>query len=64
MAAYFRPATWSLLMRDEASGDLFYTVAVGKGCESVNNLKLKSGDARALGHRASPAAGDCRCQRR
>jgi diguanylate cyclase (GGDEF)-like protein len=47
MAAYFKPASWSLLMLDETSEDLYYTVAVGKGCESVNALKLKSGESLA-----------------
>ncbi len=47
MAAYFKPATWSLLMLDETSEDLYYTVAVGKGCESVNALKLKTGESLA-----------------
>ncbi len=47
MAAYFKPATWSLLMLDETSEDLYYTVAVGKGCESINALKLKSGESLA-----------------
>ncbi len=47
MAAYFKPATWSLLMLDETSEDLYYTVAVGNGCESVNALKLKSGESLA-----------------
>jgi diguanylate cyclase (GGDEF)-like protein len=47
MAAYFKPATWSLLMLDETSEDLYYTVAVGKGCESVNALKFKTGESLA-----------------
>ena len=47
MAAYFKPATWSLLMLDESSEDLYYTVAVGKGCESVNALKFKTGESLA-----------------
>jgi diguanylate cyclase (GGDEF)-like protein len=47
MAAYFKPATWSLLMLDESSEDLYYTAAVGKGCESVNALKLKTGESLA-----------------
>jgi diguanylate cyclase (GGDEF)-like protein len=47
MAAYFKPATWSLLMLDEASEDLYYTVAIGQGCESINALKLKNGESLA-----------------
>ncbi len=30
MAAYFEPATWSLLMLDEASDELYYAAAVGR----------------------------------
>ncbi len=40
MAAYFEPATWSLLMLDETSKEFYYAAAVGKGCESVNALRL------------------------
>ena len=47
VAAYFRPATWSLLMLDEKSKELYYTVAVGQGCESVNALRLKTGESLA-----------------
>ncbi len=47
MAAYFKPVTWSLLMLDDGSKELYYTVAVGKGCESVNALKLKTGESLA-----------------
>ena len=34
MAAYFQPATWSLLMLDEATDELYYAAAVGKGCRT------------------------------
>jgi diguanylate cyclase (GGDEF)-like protein len=47
MAAYFKPDTWSLLLLDEGSEELYYTVAVGKGCESVNALKLMTGETVA-----------------
>jgi diguanylate cyclase (GGDEF)-like protein len=46
-AAYFKPANWCLLMVDEATGELFYAVAVGSGCEDVNTLKLTSGESLA-----------------
>jgi diguanylate cyclase (GGDEF)-like protein len=45
MAAYFEPATWSLLMRDEASDELYYAAAVGKGCENLNALRMVSGES-------------------
>lgn len=47
MAAYFEPATWSLLMLDEANGEFYYAAVVGSGCESVNALTLKSGETLA-----------------
>ncbi len=47
MAAHFEPATWSLLMLDEASGELYYAAAVGKDCEAVNALTLRSGETLA-----------------
>ena len=47
MAAYFEPATWSLLMLDETSEEFYYAAAVGKGCESINALTLKTGETLA-----------------
>jgi len=47
IAAYFHPTTWALLMLDNERGELFYSVAVGQGCDSVNALKLKSGQSLA-----------------
>jgi diguanylate cyclase (GGDEF)-like protein len=47
MAAYFEPATWSLLMLDEGSDELYYAAAVGKGCEHLNTLQLTSGESPA-----------------
>jgi diguanylate cyclase (GGDEF)-like protein len=47
MAAYFQPATWSLLMIDETSDELYYAAAVGEGCESINSLRLTSGESLA-----------------
>lgn len=45
MAAYFEPATWSLLMRDDATDELYYAAAVGKGCENLNGLEMASGES-------------------
>ena len=47
LAAYFEPAAWSLLMLDETSEEFYYAAAVGKGCESVNALTLKTGETLA-----------------
>jgi diguanylate cyclase (GGDEF)-like protein len=47
VAAYFKSADWSLLMVDESSKELYYAVAVGEGCETVNSLTLTSGETLA-----------------
>lgn len=47
IAAYFKPDTWALLLLDEQTQELYYTVAVGKGCDSVNALRLLSGESLA-----------------
>ena len=47
MAAYFEPATWSLLMLDETSEEFYYAAAVGQGCESINALVLTTGETLA-----------------
>jgi len=47
IAAYFHPKTWALLMLDDERQELFYSVAVGDGCDSVNALKLKTGQSLA-----------------
>ena len=65
IAAYFRPTTWALLMLDGDRQELFYSVAVGQGCDSVNALKLNTrAKPGALGHRERRAAGYLRRQSR
>lgn len=46
-AAYFRPTTWALLMLDSDRQEVFYSVAVGQGCDSVNALRLTTGQSLA-----------------
>ncbi|HEY4900766.1 MAG TPA: sensor domain-containing diguanylate cyclase [Terriglobales bacterium] len=43
MAAYFEPATWSLVMIDEASQEPYYAASVGKGSEGFSALRLSDG---------------------
>ena len=43
MAAYFEPATWSLVMIDESSQEAYYAASVGKGSESLAALRLSDG---------------------
>lgn len=47
VAAYFKPTTWALLLVDESSGELYYAISAGEGCESVNALKLTTGESLA-----------------
>ncbi len=47
MAAYFEPATWSLLMLDEGGEEFYYAAITGKGWEGVNALTLKTGETLA-----------------
>ena len=43
MAAYFEPATWSLVMIDESSQEPYYAASVGTGAESLGQLRLSDG---------------------
>jgi diguanylate cyclase (GGDEF)-like protein len=45
MAAYFEPATWSLVMIDEFSQEPYYAASVGKGSEGFASLRLRDGAA-------------------
>jgi diguanylate cyclase (GGDEF)-like protein len=47
MAAYFELATWSLLMIDESTDELYYEVAVGDGCDCLNELQMTTGESPA-----------------
>src|SRR5579871_3896206 len=47
MAEYFRPDTWSLLMVDEASNELYFAIAVGNASEALKNVRLKVGEGIA-----------------
>ena len=47
MAAYFRPDTWSLLMTDEGSDELYFAIAVGEAAESLKSVRLKLGEGIA-----------------
>jgi diguanylate cyclase (GGDEF)-like protein len=47
LAAYFEPGGWSLLMLDETSREFYYAAALGKECERVNTLTLKTGETLA-----------------
>ncbi len=43
MAAYFEPATWSLIMIDESSQEPYYAASVGHGAEGLAALRMSDG---------------------
>jgi diguanylate cyclase (GGDEF)-like protein len=47
VAAYFRPATWSLLMVDEGREDLYFAIAVGDAADTLKTVRLKLGEGIA-----------------
>lgn len=47
MAEYFRPDTWSLLMVDETTDELYFAIAVGPAADSLKTLRLKMGEGIA-----------------
>ncbi len=47
MANFFGPERWSMLMVDEASGDLYYAIAVGQNAESLKGLRVPLGEGVA-----------------
>jgi len=47
MAAYFEPATWSLVIIDENTHEPYYAASVGKGAEGLALLRLTDGSSLA-----------------
>ena len=47
MAEYFRPDTWSLLMVDEGTDELYFAIAVGDASDSLKSVRLKMGEGIA-----------------
>src|SRR5436853_12756 len=47
MAEYFRPDTWSLLMVDEVTDELYFAIAVGDASESLKSVRLRVGEGIA-----------------
>ncbi len=43
MAAYFEPATWSLIMIDESSQEPYFAASVGRGAEGLAGLRMSDG---------------------
>jgi diguanylate cyclase (GGDEF)-like protein len=47
MAQFFGPERWSLLMVDDAAGELYYAIAVGENAESLKGLRVPLGEGVA-----------------
>jgi diguanylate cyclase (GGDEF)-like protein len=47
MAENFRPDTWSLLMVDDATDELYFAIAVGPASDQLKSLRLKMGEGIA-----------------
>src|SRR5271168_5125788 len=47
MAQFFGPERWSLLMVNEATGELYYAIAVGENAESLKGLRVPMGEGVA-----------------
>src|SRR3990172_2370812 len=42
-----QPDTWSLLMLDEATQDLYFEIAIGAGADKLKDVRLKLGEGIA-----------------
>ncbi len=47
MAQFFGPERWSMLMVDDAAGELYYAIAVGENAESLKGLRVPLGEGVA-----------------
>ncbi|HXX30780.1 MAG TPA: sensor domain-containing diguanylate cyclase [Myxococcaceae bacterium] len=47
VSAVLKPANWSLLLLDEASGTLYFEIAVGNGAERLRDLRVRPGEGIA-----------------
>jgi diguanylate cyclase (GGDEF)-like protein len=47
VSAVLKPANWSLLLLDEATGTLYFEIAVGNGAEKLRHLRVRPGEGIA-----------------
>jgi diguanylate cyclase (GGDEF)-like protein len=47
ISSFFRPDTWSLLMVDDETGDLYFEIAIGEGAEALRHVRLKKSEGIA-----------------
>ena len=47
ISSFFRPDTWSLLLVDEETGELYFEIAIGEAAEALKGMRLKPGEGIA-----------------
>ena len=47
ISSFFRPDTWSLLLVDEETGELYFEIAIGESSENLKSVRLKPGEGIA-----------------
>lgn len=47
ISGFFRPDTWSLLLVDEDTGELYFEIATGEGAETLKQVRLQPGEGIA-----------------
>src|SRR5437016_7459109 len=47
ISSFFRPDTWSLLMVDDDTNELYFEIAIGEGAEALRHIRLKKDEGIA-----------------
>ncbi|HWP84259.1 MAG TPA: sensor domain-containing diguanylate cyclase, partial [Terriglobia bacterium] len=47
ISSFFRPDTWSLLMVDEETQELYFEIAIGEGAEALRHVRLRKDEGIA-----------------
>ena len=47
ISSMFHPGTWSLLLIDEETGELYFEIVTGTAAESLKEVRLKPGEGIA-----------------
>ena len=47
ISSFFRPDTWSMLMVDEETEELYFEIAIGEGAEALRHVRLKKDEGIA-----------------
>ena len=47
ISSFFRPDTWSLILVDEETGELYFEIATGEGSEALKETRIKPGEGIA-----------------